>query len=208
MNNELFDVVIYPYGQQTEYDPRRICFDDYQIEWHRQGLQFVHCPKGMVHNQNNLCEDFSIASGDIIPWSQLINRERYDIVPNEGKTLYSFRAFWRTLVDWERCCEIPNNINAEVMWQLAQIEEWKWSPQMSQRDIKDTLYRLKDCMPMDISDECDRVRDIVLNTWQKRWTERLSHDIMSPNQDVQSQISAAISSFKRLIYNSPQSLSF
>ena len=116
----------------------------------------------------------------------------FEFYPDANTPRYKILVIKRAPSEWiEWNTRVPDNINTEVMWQLAQIEEWKWKPQMPLNEIRNILIELQNSLPEGIDDS---VRDLILNTWKQRWMERAAQSMLS--SETGNQITAAVNSFK------------
>lgn len=204
MEDELiYDIKIYEWDKDSNrYSnrPRRINDSAYQyhIEWHREGIEFVQCPEGIIHHVDNRITDINVKSGIRVYWKELMRHEDsnefFEFKPNADTPRYKIRVIKRTSSDWKDWCDkIPDNINTEVMWQLAEIEERKWSAQMPLNEIGSTSIELKSSLHPAINDP---VRDLILATWQQRLEQRVVKAVLSDNPQSASE---AVPHFKELV---------
>ena len=197
----IYDIKIYEWGKNSSrYSsrPRRINDGEYHIEWHRRGIEFRQCPEGNLHHHDGKIQAIHVKSGKLVPWDELIgtesSKELFEFIPIVDTPRYEIRVIKKTVLEWIKWNnnkEVPNNINTEVMWQIAQIEEWKWSPQMPLNEIRSTMIKLQNSLPKGID---DHVRDLILNTWKQRWVERAAQSMLS--SETENQVSTAVNSFK------------
>ena len=197
----IFDIKIYEwdkYGRNYTNRPRRIDDGEYHIEWHRQGIEFKRCPDGIIHHTSDRIQDVHVMSGQLVSWGELTEPAGsnglllFEFYPDANTPRYKILVIKRAPSEWiEWNTRVPDNINTEVMWQLAQIEEWKWKPQMPLNEIRNILIELQNSLPEGIDDS---VRDLILNTWKQRWMERAAQSMLS--SETGNQITAAVNSFK------------
>ncbi len=178
--------------------PRRIDDGEYHIEWHRQGIEFKQCPDGIIRHNSGKIQDVLVKSGQLVSWGELMRnedkKELFNFIPSDpaNSPRYKILVLKRSLSVWiEWNTRVPDNINTEVMWQLAQIEERKWMPQMSLNEIRNILIEFQNSLPEGIDDD---VRDLILNTWKQRWMERAAQSMLS--SETGNQVTAAVNSFK------------
>lgn len=177
-----FDFLIYK-GTQPKHSPRRIVTDEYQIEWHRKGIQFVNCPEGRLRYQENPEICFPISSGTIVSWNQLTDKARYDVTTNSEEKKYVIRMFNRTDVEaflkgFKEVFNEEINANKELLWYIAECFEEKWNQKPSAQNAKESIEKLKD-LPSGID---DNFRELLLKTWQQRLEEQLIKDVFSDDE--------------------------
>ena len=175
----VYDILIYdPKEKQPPASPRRIVFDEYQIEWHREGIQFVKCPEGSMCNRGNPNDVIPIKAGDIVPWSRLNDRERYDIKPENGEPVLVIRAFYRKdFKDWiQYCWVLPDNFNTEMMWYIARCFEDSFSKKLSIKNIENICQELQQSLSQGVD---DTTRDLIVNTWERRLEEKIVKDLFN-----------------------------
>lgn len=197
MEEKIIDIKIYQGTSMEDLRPRRINEGDCNIEWNRNGIEFKKCPNGIFCPKNVPESCFEIGNDTFVQWNKLIQngeeRIQYQL-SIDGNVRYTILVIKRTIEEWLKWnSRVSNNINTEVMWQLAQIEEWKWSPKMAQKDIKDSFDNLQNNLPQGVD---DNVRKLILDTWKRRYISRLSKDMLYPSEDV----SPAVNAFKTLLY--------
>lgn len=181
-----FDFLIYK-GTQPRLSPRRIVTDEYQIEWHRKGIQFVKCPDGWLRHQENPDICFPISSGTIVLWDHLADEARYDVTTLSGEKQYVIRRFNREekkeeklLKGFKEVFDGKKNANKELMWFTAEYYEEKWNQNPSSQNAKEIIDKLK-VLPSDIDDS---FRELLLKTWQQRLEEQLILDLYSNDEKL------------------------
>lgn len=179
-----FDFLIYK-GTQPKHSPRRIVTDEYQIEWHRKGIQFVNCPEGRLRYQENPEICFPISSGTIVSWNQLTDKARYDVTTNSEEKKYVIRMFNRTDVEaflkgFKEVFNEEINANKELLWYIAECFEEKWNQKPSAKLAKENIRKLKD-LPFGID---DIFSELLLKTWQQRLEEQLILDLYSNDEKL------------------------
>lgn len=195
----IYDIKIYEWGKDSyryTMRPRRINDGEYHIEWHRKGVEFKQCPEGNIHHPDGKIQDIRVMSGKLVLWDELMgiehSNELFEFIPVTDTPRYEIRVIKNTILDWiEWITAVSNNINTEVMWQLAQIEEWKWSVQKPLNEIRNTVIELQNCLPKGID---DNIRDFILNTWKQRWVECAAQSMLS--SETENQVLTAVNSFK------------
>lgn len=198
-NEMIYDIKIYTSDDLLNtVRPRRINENGYHIEWHHEGILFVQCPNGKVQSVNGKIGDIDVESDMLVPWRNMMrdedDNELFNFRQTDGTILYSIRVILRDADAWlELCTTIPNNINAEVMRQMAQILEWKCTLQLPTIEINDICEKLQKYLPAGFD---DMFRDTFLDTWMQRLEERLAQDMLSKNGD---KVSVAVESFKYLV---------
>ena len=185
-----YDILIYVYGlDQPKESPRRIVFGEYQIEWHREGIQFVKCPEGSMCNRGNPNDVIPIKAGNIVPWSRLNDRDRYNVKPEGKDPVLVIRAFYRnTFEDWIRYCRsLPDNFNTEMMRYIARFYEDSFSKMLSSKDIENICQELQQCLPQGVDDATR-----IVNTWKQRLEEKIVKDLFEKKK-------VAVDCFKYLL---------
>lgn len=200
MEDELYDIKIYEWDDDNNSNsPRRINDGEYHIEWHRKGIKFKQCPEGNIHHSDGMIQKIYVMSGKLVLWDELMgteySNELFEYIPIAGTPRYKIRIKKRTVPKWiEWNKKVPNNINTEVMWQLAENEERKWSAQMPSNEIGSTLTELKSNLPPGID---DTVRDLILETWQQRLEQQVIKGLLSDDVNA---VSELVPHFKKLIF--------
>lgn len=183
-----YDCLIYKDKQiRGVLPPRRINVGEYQIEWHRKGIQFLRCPEGWLCHQENSNNRIPIASGIIVPWNVLPNETKYDITTLSGEKQYVIRIQFRgDFKLWlERCIKMDHNVNKEMLWYIAEYYESKWKLTTSSQEIKMIYGELKSFSEKlkDLNTKVDDgILDLLLKTWQQRLEEQLIKDVFSDDE--------------------------
>lgn len=181
-----FDILIYK-GVQPKRSPRRIVTDEYHIEWHRKGIDFVKCPEGWLRHQDDPDICFQISSGKLILWNQLTHQARYDVTTLSGEKQYVIKMYNRNedkddafLKGFKESFNGEINANKEIMWYIAECYEEKWNQKPSAQNAKENIEKLKD-LPSGID---DNFRELLLKTWEQRLQEQLIKDLSSQDESI------------------------
>lgn len=187
----IYDFIIYK-EPQPKHSPRRITTEEYQIEWHRKGILFIKCPDGLMREEDKTNNSFTISSGTIIPWNQLVDKARYDITTLAGEKQFVIRVYNRKSYDalLNGFNEIINeeiNANKELLIYIAEHFENRWQKNPTTDEAKEILEILKG-LPKGVDDSfCE----LLLKTWQQRLEEQLLKDMQSDDdRDVMEAICA------------------
>lgn len=203
----IHDIRIYHYDDYVLSDiqfPRRINEGACCIEWHRKGIQFLHGLKGTLHLEKDDFADICVEPEKIVSWNSLLkydgNREWFQFVQEDGTIPYKLMVIKREAEKWmELSISVPNNINSEVMWKIAEIYEEQWSFKTPTHEIIRICDEvLPQYLPMGIDDQ---VRDIILGTWRQRKEERIVQDLRSSEnlEESRQRIIDAVDCFKYLM---------
>lgn len=181
----IYDILIWPGSQDEQPDnsPRCIKDNEYQIEWGRDGLRFVKCPKGKMSRTDVQGQSFAIETSTVIPWYQLEKYKYYDITTENGEKRYCARVWWWSSVkDWlENCERFEENVNTEVMWKIAEIFEEKWDARITIKEVADICTWLE-ALFRGIDGTLDTLREKILGTWYQRLETRLTQDLLCPSE--------------------------
>ena len=190
---KLFDIIFFSGSEPSNSDPRRINDGEYHVEWHRKGIQFVRCPKGVIRKKGSTDAVAHVASGTIVPLEQFANNDYYDIVPDDGPVQRHFRIRYRDYEKWLEKNSIPNNVNMEVLLQIAEIYEHRWADHPTLEETKACMENLRQELPSGVDDD---TRNSILEVWRRRMENCLIKDLLSYDDKVAAK---AVAPFRRIV---------
>lgn len=190
---KLFDIIFYSGSEPGNNDPRRINDGDYQVEWHRKGIRFVRCPKGVIRKRGSSDDVAPVASGVFVPLEQFANNDYYDVVPNEGQVRCHFRIRYRDYEKWLEKNSIPNNVNLEVLLQIAEVYEQRWVENPTLEETQACMDSLRQELPVGVDDDA---RNSILEVWRRRMESCLIKDLLSYDDKVAAK---AVAPFRRIV---------
>lgn len=190
---KLFDIIFFSGSEPSNSDPRRINDGEYHVEWHRQGIQFVRCPKGVIRTKNTNIDVAPVASGTFVPLEKFENNAYYNVVPDEGQVRCHFRIRYRDYEKWLENNNLPNNVNLEVLLQIAEIYEQRWADHPTLEESQSCMESLKRELPTGVEEDA---RNSILEVWNRRMESCLIKDLLSYDEKVAAK---AVAPFRRIV---------